>query len=215
MIPKLPFQRELKALGTVLLVIYFISTFPFTVAVANKGLVNFLPPDTGDRVDAIVVLGRGEELRQSRAEVAAELWKAHRAPLIFASGAGDGEQIKQLLRAQDIPQQALDDESCSRTTEENAQFTATVLQAQGVKRVVLVTDPPHMLRSLLTFRSVGFTVIPHTSPLPSDLAPPKRAMIVFYEYMGLVSYGLQGEFFPQSFRVAKQPEIAVFSMSSA
>ncbi len=207
MIPRLRWKRQLSGLGTVLFLIYFSAQFPLTIAVATKGLVEFLPKDSGVTVDAIVVLGRGEYFRNSRVEVAEELWRAHRAPLIFASGAGDGSQIIQLLRAQGIPNQVLNDESCSRTTEENAKFTAIELKPQGVKRVVLVTDPPHMLRSLLTFRSFGFTVIPHTSPLPPKLAPVKESLILFYEYMGLLSYGLKGRFFPQGFAAAKTAQV--------
>ena len=199
-IPRLRWKRLLSSLGTVLLLVYFFAQLPLTIAVATKGLVDFLPKDPGVSADAIVVLGRGTPFRNSRVEVAAQLWKAHRAPLIFASGEGDGSQITQLLEAKGIPKQALDNENCSRTTEENAQFTAAVLEPQGVTRVVLVTDPPHMLRSLLTFRSLGFTVIPHASPLP-DLAPAEKSMVVFYEYMGLVSYSVKGRFLPKT-----QPE---------
>jgi len=66
---------------------------------------------------------------------------------------------------------------------------------QGVKRILLITDPYHMLRSLLTFRHLGFKVIPHFSPIPPDLSPKDKALMVFYEYLALVSYGLKGRFF--------------------
>lgn len=203
MIPRLRWKRFWSGLGTVLLAIYFSATFPLTIAVAKKGLVAFIPPDSGQTADAIVVLGRGKPFRNSRVEVATELWRAKRAPLIFASGAGDGSQIIQLLKAKGIPEQALDEEHCSQTTKENALFTASELQPRKVKKILLVTDPPHMLRSLLTFRGLGFEVIPHTSPIPSGLSSSQTAMLMFYEYMGLVSYGLQGRFLPHDF--AKQP----------
>jgi uncharacterized SAM-binding protein YcdF (DUF218 family) len=208
MIPRLRWQRQLSSLGIVLLLIYFASSFPLTIAVANKGLIEFLPADSGVTADAIVVLGRGDKLRKSRVEVAEQLWKAHRAPLIFASGAGDGSQILQQLGGKSIPPQALEGENCSRTTEENAQFTAIVLKPRGIKQIVLVTDPPHMLRSLLTFRGLGFTVIPHTSPLPTDLAANTKAIIVYREYMGLISYGLRGRFFHRSNK-AENPQTAM------
>ena len=187
----------LKA-GVLVLVIYALTSIPLTVALANKALVALVPDDSGASVDAIVVLGRGEQFRQSRVEVAAELWQAQRAPVIFASGRGDAAQIMQLLEAQGIPKSALDYEEDSRTTEENARLTATILQPQGVKSILLVTDPPHILRSLLTFRHFGFTVIPHTSPLPPDLTLRTKSLMVVYEYLGLISYGLQGRFFPQN-----------------
>lgn len=184
--------------GILVLVIYVITSIPLTFAVANKGLVALVPADSGESVDAIVVLGRGEEFRQSRVEVAAELWRSQRAPLIFASGRGDAAQLMQLLEAEGIPKPALAYEECSRTTEENARLTATILQPQGVKSILLVTDPPHILRSLLTFRHFGFTVTPHTSPIPPDLSPRRKTLMVVYEYLGLISYGLQGRLFPSN-----------------
>lgn len=203
--PRLPWKPQLRKVGIVILLAYFICTLPLTTALETKALVKFLPPDSGESVDAIVVLGRGKELRKSRADIAAQLWRDHRAPLIFVSGLGDAPQILELIKTQGIPTQVLKSEDCSRTTEENAQFTAIVLQPQGVKRILLVTDAPHMLRSLLTFQSKGFTVIPHSSPLPPDFAQGKKALMVFYEYPALISYSLQGHFRPQSAPVAKTP----------
>lgn len=197
LIPRLPGKRLWLSTGSIVLLMYFIATSPLSVAVGSKGLVAFVPNDTGATADAIVVLGRGSQFRQTRVEVAAELWKVHRAPLIFASGAGDASEITELLKAEGIPAQALAHEGYSRTTEENARLTATVLKPQGVNKILLVTDPPHILRSLLTFRSFGFTVIPRTSPLPPGLSPRRKTLMVFYEYLGLISYGLQGRFFPQ------------------
>ena len=195
-IPRLRWKRFWSSLTAILLTIYLGVNFPFTVAIANQGLVAFVPPDTGQNVDAIVVLGRGEQFRKSRVKIAARLWEVGRAPLIFASGNGDGDKIVKQLKEEGIPDKVLAEEHCSQTTKENALFTASKLQPQGVKKILLVTDPPHMLRSLLTFESVGFEVIPHSSPVPSALAKSRRAMLVLYEYMGLVSYSLHGHFLP-------------------
>lgn len=215
MFPRLRWRRWWSSLGIVLLVIYFSAAFPLTVAVAKQGLVAFIPKDSGKTVDAIVVLGRGGEFRDSRVKVAAQLWQSRRAPLIFASGAGDGSEIVEQLKAQGIPHQALEEEHCSRTTEENALFTASVLQPRGVKQVLIVTDPPHMMRSLLTFGSLGFEAIPHTSSIPPNLTQTKKAMLVFYEYMGLFSYSLGGKFFPQDVARLKKPPIAKIEHSAA
>jgi uncharacterized SAM-binding protein YcdF (DUF218 family) len=101
----------------------------------------------------------------------------------------------------------LDGENCSLTTDENAVFTASVLQPQGIKRILLVTDPPHMWRSLLVFRAQGFTVIPKPSPLPSYLGRKAETFITLREYMGLVGYGLRGLFFPQRSPGATRPDL--------
>jgi uncharacterized SAM-binding protein YcdF (DUF218 family) len=206
-IPRLRWKRLFSSTGVILLAIYLIASFPLTIKIATKGLVAFVPEDTGATADAIVVLGRGDNFSPSRVKVAAELFNSRRAPLIFTSGVGDGSRMLQLLKQQGIPEQALQEESCSQTTGENAMFTATVLQPQSVKRIILVTDPPHMLRSLLTFRNVGFTVIPHASPLPADLTQTRKAMMILYEYSGLVSYGLQGRFIAQDSQQAQHYQV--------
>ena len=194
LIPALPWKRPIRWVGSISLLLYCILLAPPTVALANHILVGQLPPDSGASADAIVVLGRGKDLQISRAEVAAQLWKTGRAPKIFVSGRGDSPVIVKLLMAEGIPQQSLNSENCSQTTEENAQFTSILLQPKGIQRILLITDPAHMLRALLTFQRMGFTVIPYLSPLPPEYTSPKGAVLVFREYMGLVNYSLSGRF---------------------
>ncbi len=187
-------KHQLITPAAILLLVYLVATSEPMVALAAQGLVGLLPADSGATVDAIIVLGRGEVLRNRRIEIAAQLWQAKRAPLIFASGMGDAPQMIELLRANGIPRQMLSGESCSQSTEENALFTATVLHPQGIRQILLITDPPHMLRSFLTFRSLGFTVIPHTSPLPPDWTSKEDLLLVFREYLALASYAVLGRF---------------------
>lgn len=195
-LPKSPWNQRLSLIPFTCLLLYLAAFSPPVLQVANWGLLQFLPQDSGATADAIVILGRGQDFQPSRMAVAAQLWRSQRAPRIFASGRQDGPEMVQRLAALGIPQEMLAQENCSQTTAENAQFTALLLQPQGVKRIILVTDPPHMLRSLLTFRSVGFSVIPQTSEMPT-VAPTRRALLIFREYAGMVSYILQGRFFPQ------------------
>jgi uncharacterized SAM-binding protein YcdF (DUF218 family) len=193
---KLKRQRFISGLSAIVLLFYILAGTPPMLAVADWGLVNFLPADSGVPTDAIVILGRGLQFSPSRVDVAAKLWQDKRAPKIFVSGEGDAPQIVELLLSKGIPAQTISSEACSQTTQENALFTAVLLQPLGVKSILLITDPPHMLRSLLTYRSLGFTVIPHPSPLP-PLQAKREALIVWKEYLGMVSYGLKGRFLPQ------------------
>lgn len=179
-------KRRLSKPSGILLLSGFIATLLILLAEADKGLVLFLPADTGT-AQAIVVLGRGTELGIPRIDVANQLWKAKRAPLVFVSGIGDTPRMLPLLEEKGIPKRSLDGESCSLTTPENALFSAAILQAQGIKRILLVTDGPHMWRSLLDFRSQGFTVIPHTSPLPDNLSFMDKTSLTFREYFFLVT----------------------------
>ncbi|MGI0486465.1 YdcF family protein [Pantanalinema rosaneae CENA516] len=187
-------RRWLTRIATGLVLVYLLILSPPAVAISNRLLLSFVPADSGQPTDAIVVLGRGGGLRQSRANVAAQLWQDHRAPLVFISGRYDAPPIAQMVAKQGVPTTAITGESCSATTEENALLTAAALKPRQVHQIVLVTDPPHLLRSTLTFRSLGFKVIPHASPLP-PLESPQRASLVFREYFGIVAYGLRGRFF--------------------
>jgi uncharacterized SAM-binding protein YcdF (DUF218 family) len=125
-------QRPMRWTSILMLVSYLILGLPNLTGLAHYALVKTLPQAASPTADAIVVLGRGPALRPQRVALAARLWEAGQAPLIFASGRGDaGAIVRSLENRYDIPATALDGEPCSRTTEENAQLTAALLQPQG------------------------------------------------------------------------------------
>lgn len=190
-------RRVLKPAFPIALV-YFLISFPLTaswlVDIAIGTLVLPVPADTRETTDMIIVLGRGEFQRNERVKTSKELWEAKRAPSIFVSGMSDVQPMIEKFEEQGIPRSLLSGENCSQTTEENALFTSAVLNSQDIHKILLVTDPPHMLRSLLLFRRVGFDVIPHLSPLPSKWNYKARRLIVAREYLGLLEHFLTGRF---------------------
>ncbi|WP_035985140.1 YdcF family protein [Leptolyngbya sp. KIOST-1] len=198
-------KRRISLAGILLLLLYGLGLSPLGVALGGESLARLIPRDSGQPADAIVILGRGGEFRPGRVQVAAELWQQQRAPLIFASGRGDAIEIGQMLEAAGVPAAAIDGEPCSATTNENALFTAALLQP-GVRRLILVTDPPHMARSLLTFRSLGFEVTPHPSPVPNGIDDRNRRFLVLREWAGLIGYGIMGRYFA---RETEEPGFAV------
>jgi uncharacterized SAM-binding protein YcdF (DUF218 family) len=167
---------------------------PVGLAIEQWGLTAALPSDTGESVDAIVVLGRGYELRDSRIGAVWELWRSQRASQIFASGMLDARPIVKSLKEIGVPEQQIRGEECSQSTEENALFTTAVLHPQGVRKILLVTDNPHMLRALLTFQHFGFRVIPAPVSLPNQLSAQAKFQILLREYGGLIKYKLTGNF---------------------
>lgn len=185
------------------LAIGLIIASPWGLALEQWGLTAFLPVDSGNTVDAIVVLGRGTEFRDLRVAEAQKLWQANRASRVFASGMSDARSIVQELQALGIPKQNLDGEECSQSTKENAQFTQAILHPLGVRTILLVTDAPHLLRSVLTFRSVGFHVISHPSSLPVHLLPQEELWLLVREYLSLVQYALTGQFNLHSSNLSK------------
>ena len=110
----------------------------------------FLCVDSGPaQADVMVVLGGGSAERPERA---AALFKEHAAPRIIVSGRGDCEINRRLLIEDGVPAGAIALETQSRTTRENAEFTAKLLRQQKPGRVILVTSWYHSRRALASFR---------------------------------------------------------------
>jgi uncharacterized SAM-binding protein YcdF (DUF218 family) len=173
---------------------YLFVISPPGAALAVEGLNRFLPVDPGQAADAIVVLGRGPFLNDERSQKAAQFWRERRAPIILATGHHEAHHLLALIMAQGVPERALLEEPNARTTEENAVLSAQMLRQRQARRLILITDSPHMLRSLLTFRSLGFDVIPEPIPLPSDLSSIEVSLTALREYVGLMSYASAGRF---------------------
>lgn len=90
-------------------------------------------------------------------------------------------------------------EAASPTTWENAEYSASMLSAAGVSRVLLVTHAWHMRRSLLAFRRVGIDAVPapvRPDPWPnvraSEFLPRTSAWVnsffAMHEWVGLAYY---------------------------
>jgi uncharacterized SAM-binding protein YcdF (DUF218 family) len=131
-----------------------------------------------EKADAIVVLGgatRGDthlsthgDLNQQadRLLYAAELYRAGKAPVVLASGGGapgdrsEAELMEEILHIMGVPPRDILRESASRTTYDNARYSAILLQGKGLRRVLLVTSAFHMRRALGVFRQTGLDVVP-------------------------------------------------------
>ncbi|MGL6245761.1 YdcF family protein [Pseudomonas sp.] len=132
----------------------------------------------GQRADAIVLLGSGRErgdiawgadqptgVGLERERYAARLAKASGLPILTSGGLHFGTPPTEAKLMADSMHDDFGvtvrwQEGRSRTTWENAQFSAEVLLPQGIKRVVVVTQAWHMPRSVWSFQQAGFEVVP-------------------------------------------------------
>lgn len=86
---------------------------------------------------------------------------AHRTGLpVLVTGAAREAQAMRVTLARDFAVQVRWVESQSRDTFDNAQLSARILRAQGITRVVLVTDAAHEWRAGAEFESAGLGVVP-------------------------------------------------------
>jgi uncharacterized SAM-binding protein YcdF (DUF218 family) len=114
----------------------------------------FLCVDSGPaKADVIIVLGGGGA--HERPVRAAELFNQHAAPRILISGAGDNEINRRALIRYGVPASAIEIESQSKTTRENAMYSVNLLRAQHIHSAIIVTSWYHSRRALHTFEHFG------------------------------------------------------------
>ncbi len=184
-------------------------------------------------VDAIVVLGGATspqtpprpwvELHQESDRIfyGAQLFRQGKAPKIILSGgrmdwsskddsSSESADMVKVLEFVGIPATALIQEPNSLNTRQNAVNVKKIMDAQGIKRILLVTSAFHMPRSLAIFRKLGIdaiaaptdfrtlyprayispeSVLLSTLPTAEHLAYTSKAL---KEYVGLLAYWLRG-----------------------
>jgi len=82
-------------------------------------------------------------------------------------GVRESDALCAFLREQGVPERALERESLSHSTRENAHFAAKLLLPRGVSRVWLVTCDWHMPRAMRCFAGAGFQPEPLPAPSPA------------------------------------------------
>jgi len=140
--------------------------------------------DPFEPLDAIVVLvapllasGRISPILTERVAAAAELYRLGGAPLVVATGGvtlgaprAEADALAEGLHAAGIPEVIIERES--RTTAENAHFTAALLFPRSARRIWIVTQPFHGRRAALLFRRAGFE--PHVWHIAESIEYQQR-----------------------------------------
>jgi uncharacterized SAM-binding protein YcdF (DUF218 family) len=114
--------------------------------------------------------GRPSPVYRARLDHARQLFKRGVAPLIVTLGGSGGDQYsegavgREYLEGTGVPETAIIAETESRTTEESARRIAVIARANGLHRLVIVSDGTHLFRIHEICAADGLDVL--TSPRP-------------------------------------------------
>lgn len=137
-------------------------------------------------IDGIIVLGGDLE----RVVEAVKLARRFPEARIVLTGAGE-EDRHELLRSHRFLAGRIVIEPSSRTTFENAIFSAKLLEPKPAQKWILVTSAPHMPRAVGVFRKAGFDVYPWPAVYQSERYRLSLA-VGLHEWVGLAVYWLMG-----------------------
>lgn len=136
--------------------------------------------DEASPSDAIAVFGAAEydgrpsPIFRARLDHARSLYQRRVAPLIVTLGGDGGDEHsegavgREYLMGSGIPESAIIAETQSRSTSESARRIAVIARANGLRRLVIVSDSTHMFRIHAICSADGLNVL--TSPRPTTNA---------------------------------------------
>ncbi len=230
----LAFRKGARVAGSLAVLAALVLYLAANPLVSNRLLISlerdYPPSHDNPRASAIVLLGGGmvpllaprvypeTGPAGDRLIHAARLWRQGLAPVLVATGGyieflTDAPGTEADLYAQvltelfGVPDSAMIAMGRSRTTHEDAVFTAEVFKEAGLeKNILLVTSATHMRRAEALFRKAGFVVQPAPTDYRGeaalsfkmfDLLPKAEALsnttVALHEYLGLWAYRMAGK----------------------
>lgn len=155
----------------------------FVCVVIGGAVLVYAGQDQAQDADAIIVLGSG--LRRDnrpgpalvrRSRHAAELYAQGLADTIICTGGytagrnrSEADGCREVLMETGVPESAILLEDQSRSTEENALYTQTIMLEHGFEDAILVSDGFHLLRAQWIFSQVGISVFTSPADSPSTM----------------------------------------------
>jgi uncharacterized SAM-binding protein YcdF (DUF218 family) len=147
------------------------------VAWVNTQIEAYAEHDEARPSDAIAVFGAAEydgrpsPVLRARLDHGLTLYQEKLAPVIITLGGGDpadqhseGGVGHDYLLAHGVPEKAVIAETESKNTEESARRLAVIARANGLRKILVVSDGTHLFRIHALCSSLGLDVV--TSPRP-------------------------------------------------
>ena len=160
--------------GLLLLLLLLVAGFFAWTRWVYLQIEHYAVEDQAAPSDAIAVFGAAEydgkpsPVYRARLDHAWALYHRGIAPLMITLGGPGGDKFtegevgKEYLMSLGVPEEAVIAETVSRDTEESARRIVVIARANGLKRLVIVSDPTHLFRVREICAREGLQVL--TSP---------------------------------------------------
>ena len=175
-------RRSLRLRVALLIAALFVAVAALWCRWVYLQISAYASQDQAAPADAIAVLGAAEydghpsPVYRARLDHALDLYRRGIAPLIIAVGGPGGDRYSEgavgahYLISMGVPEEDVIAETQSRDTEQSARRIAVIAHANGIHRLVVVSDPTHMFRvhSLCAADGLNVLTSPRTVPANDD-----------------------------------------------
>jgi uncharacterized SAM-binding protein YcdF (DUF218 family) len=157
--------------------------------------------------DAAVVLGAAvwtsnvSPVFKERINHGIELYRTRKVrKLIFTGGQGNPGEPTESSAARDyalqsgVPAADILIEEQSHTTYENIEYAKRLADSNGIRKVLIVSDPLHMKRAITMARDVGFVADPSPTPSTRYQSFGSQAALLSHETYYYIGYLLRRPF---------------------
>jgi len=163
-------RRYIAVGGIIVIFIY--------IAINSISIYRFSLQDQKREADVAIILGAATKngeispVYQERMNHGIDLYEdGYVKKIIVTGGTGEGNELsdayvaKQYAISQGIPEKDILTEDTSTITQENLGNSKVILDENGYKNAIVVSDPLHMKRAMLLAKDAGITA--YSSPTPT------------------------------------------------
>ena len=187
-----------------LLTAFMLAVVAVTLAVR---IYSFGNTRSNESADAAIVLGAAvwssgvSPVFRERINHGIDLYRKGKVrKLIFTGGQGNPGEPTESSAARDyalqsgVPLQDILIEEKSHTTYENIRYAKQVADSQGIKSVLIVSDPLHMKRAVLMAQDVGLTAEPSPTPTTRYQSLKSQLALLAHETYYYIGYLIRRHF---------------------
>lgn len=195
----------MKRIAKALLLIFFVLLF--AAGLLASRIYSYRNAASDGPADAAIVLGAsvwGTQISpvfRERINHAIDLYQNRKVQkLIFTGGYGESTEPSESSAARDyalqrgVPAGDILIEEKSHTTYENILYAKEVADAHRLHKVLIVSDPLHMKRSVAMARDVGFVADPSPTPSTRYQGLRSQARLLAHETYYYIGYLLRRPF---------------------